>query len=344
MSEHLAMYGLANDPYEAPRLKSYVPSANMRPPVEVQSFGAIRSAKLKQLFADCRNPSNPDDPKKPAYVLIRGRNGVGRTEVARQILWQYKEVAGAEKIVVPFFKSHHDPSELVKTWLLKIEPVVREYDANKEIAPLINTVLDAQIIKGAVRRAFNELLQRIDDKFSNRKPKPFVLGFCLDDSLPGFPHSELAEIFSEGNLVVVSVVDTSDDTAPEIYREMERDGRAWILPTSELTADDAFLLAEHCWKRERAADERSPVGLPDIKKIWSDEKLWARLLPLQPPLPLAHMLLVLSKALSDKGLLEKESGLQWPNPKLNITGNDLYRICWNSAETLRRGRWDQQAS
>src|SRR6184192_4090445 len=112
MSNPFSPYGLSSNPWGVPRLKSFDPSEEKAEPFWVDGFRSLQAPGPLQVFFESRRKD-----KKPAYVLVRGKSGIGRTAAARHILRKYGKTAGAARMVAPLIELNNNPLSVIKDWL-----------------------------------------------------------------------------------------------------------------------------------------------------------------------------------------------------------------------------------
>jgi hypothetical protein len=317
MTLPISRYGLQKNPYHVNRLESVdlkeTYDAEWDPPILVDGFHSLAERGPLEAFLRERSQQG-----KPAYILIRGPRGTGRTAAARRILRTYFDLRSAELRIAPDIKANNDEAETMTSWLQKVSIALKSAGQSSEgIEKSVEGVAEIEKLNRKYKGRFQNVLMDINKAFGVGA-KPSVFGFCLEDPPEGFPVVEvIQDLFESVKTIVIVVVHTSGDEAPQPpdeapkdpilrhFDELKKRGKGWIFPRSKLETQDLKTLAESYWKIGRK-DVTCPIDADTISALGA-----------VTPLPLASVLRVFETALDTKACSPGD-GI-WPNdPSLRV--------------------------
>ena len=332
-------YNLVVNPFRVVRLATFVPDKTVVPPLAVDGFNHLTSLDsfLKRRI----------DAKKPAFVLIRGPKGMGRTEAARYALGKYRFERGAkpEQFILPKVKLNADPLSVFQKWLgeVRTEIQVLDRDITVPTKRAIERLLSADKYNEKFQANFRAVLLSLDRQIGVGA-NPVVFGFCAEDPPERLNIAEkLQSLYKSANSVVVLVSVANTDAEVEVKEDPPRDSllrqfkesaasdECWIFPRSNLTAADIIKLAEHFWAQANPG-VKCPISKESIAEILNDSRH-----------PLQDVLSILAAALDARS--DSFGETKWPDPTLSVSSDDLRiaRIAFEYASTIVSIRYRSQS-
>ena len=103
---------MTKNPYRVDRVRSFDPKGEYVLTDPVDGFRHLGPEGSLERFLRQRY-----EAERPAYVLVRGPNGTGRTAAARSILKMYSEIRGARRLIAPQIEPNNDPHDVLKKWI-----------------------------------------------------------------------------------------------------------------------------------------------------------------------------------------------------------------------------------
>jgi hypothetical protein len=328
METKISRYGLTNNPYHVDRVGSFDPKGEFVPPIPVDGFVHLNSEGPLEEFLKQRISTG-----KPAYVLVRGPNGIGRTAAARCILKRYRDLRGAGLLIAPEIELNNDPRDVLLKWLgsLSSELLANGYELDDVVTKLFEKVMDSQQFDQKFKMNAQNLLILIDRQYGSGQ-NPIAFGFCLEDPPETFPIVDVIRaLFWQVNTVVVLIVHTKIDEEVEernqreggildpvvrSFVELSQTKAGWIFPRSKLAAADIKLLAASYWERAKPG-VKCPIDSDSIEVIGE-----------RTPLPLIGILSVFEEALEETARSSGDGF--WPD-------DVKLRVCKESLRTIHQG-------
>lgn len=342
MGTQISRYGLAKNPYYVDRILSFDPNSEAVEPFPVDGFRDLGAEGSLPQFLTQRIRV-----KKPAYVLVRGPNGIGRTAAARHILKRYAEFRNARLLIAPEIKPNNDPVDVLQRWLgsLSSELLRETGSLDDEIARAFDRVLEAKEFNQTFKTGFQNLLIQVDRRYGGVE-KSIVFGFCLEDPPEKFPTVEvLRALFWQVSTVVILVIHAntdlevdeqaqeheqgSSDPIVDLFVTLSSTGAGWIFPRSKLATADIQLLAEKYWESVRPK-VRCPIEPESIEGLGD-----------RTPLPLVGILSVLAEALEERARSAGDGC--WPDDLSLLVDKERLRIIHETfiAASKFRSRWNR---
>lgn len=306
-----SIYGLQGNPYRIgmvdPLLNpKYVPQI-----VEVDGF-----CSLKQVVSYLQK--KVVDENKPAFFVVTGKNGTGRTSLANYILVRYCEYRGIDRaklIVPPRIVENHDDLDIFRTWFAYLYNGIDEKNLklNKDFSEMLMNE-PGKIDRSVMKPRFNLLAKKVNNVLSNAE-NCAGFGICLEN-VPNVAiiRSALAVFENVQTVGIFTILDyesTGKDVA-DMFRRNEAHHQDVLdqvfVELSPLSAPDISTLVLACWN----GTQPSPFDPAETGRILGKK-----------PRPMAYVLRVLEKTLDTK-LIHVQSGLSWPHDEnLRITIEQL---------------------
>jgi hypothetical protein len=311
METHITRYGVQKNPYYVERVRSFDPKDIFAPLIPIDGFRDLEPEGALVKFLKDRVAA-----AKPAYVLVRGSNGIGRTAAARCILKRYCDVRGAGLLITPEVELNNDPHDVLLKWLgpLYTELLNKIGKLDDAITNGFDKVLDSREFDQKFKTNAQNLLIQIDRHYGSGQ-NPIVFGFCLEDPPEKFPIVDVIRaLFWQVRTVVVLVLHTNIDEDVEernqreegildpvvrFFVELSQTKAGWIFPRSKLAVADIKLLAAGYWERAKPG-VKCPIEPDSIEVIGG-----------LTPLPLISVLSVLEEALEETARSSGEGF--WPD-------------------------------
>jgi len=177
----LERYNLTENPYANRELNPLKRQEDLERIARVDSFSLLEQVDV---YLDARVQAG-----EPAFLVVNGRNGSGRSSVANYILARYRQLRGIDPqhFVVPNSGPlHDDPFGIYKNWALYLYDVLDEQnleldDAVEQELITLPTAVDRETLPPR----FMTLMRRVSRTLGAAMP-PAGFGICLEDvtSLP----------------------------------------------------------------------------------------------------------------------------------------------------------------
>lgn len=235
----------------------------------------VRVASYKQLddIGDLLDKAVKE--KRPAFFLVKGRDGCGRSSAARFIMASYRDrrKIDPERFIIPSVGAgHSDEFVIIKRWMTDLDDEIdrRRIVVQKDLLAEFKSAL-IQVTPASLEATFLSLARKLGDELEVQQGG---FAICLEGVIDASVISGVIDIFLKTQTVCVftmgdyknhGVVSEAFDDAVKPDQKLNKN-----LTLAPLRGADVRIVVKERWEKTTNVD--IPFDLPGVERIFSDRE------------------------------------------------------------------------